>query len=335
MMKPATDPHSFHRRALAPVAALGLALAATALPAQSAGPIFPEPFRIEHHLEQTDADGNRFVSEPVVDTYGGSWIVSERPDESRLVVDLARRELTEVRPDKGTYWTLSFDRFADLQRRLRVAQGLETRAAESPDSEGVEAKGSALGSEPDSASPLVVRELPRAAGAAARSGSASSDAAPAPESRASVRRLRVSRDNDPADAAVEVWVDSSVRLPARALAALESFESALGGGASREAPTGTDAPGLFVAAARSHAQGAIPVRTARPVALSEEGVALGRIEDVATRLERLEELPRTLIEIPEGFRRVAHPLEAAVRYLEEEREIDRAMSGATRPGAGR
>ena len=88
------------------------------------GPLFPEAFRVEHHLVQDDGDGSRFVGEAVVDTYGGSWIVSQRPDGSRLIVDFARRELTEVRVDRGVYWTVSFGRFAELRSRLRAAQGL-------------------------------------------------------------------------------------------------------------------------------------------------------------------------------------------------------------------
>lgn len=323
-----------HESLLPATFASGLLLMATTASAQP-GPIFPEPFRVEHHLEQTDADGNGFVSEPVVDTYGGSWIVSVRPDESRLVVDLARRELTEIRPDKGTYWTVGFDRFADLQRRLSAAQGLAAPPSEGPGSEALESKASTVGNENDSRDSFLVQEVPRGASDSMRAGAGGTAAATTLTSKATVRHLKVAREEAPEDVAMEVWVDSSVRLPVRALVALESFESVLGGAASRKPPSPTETPGRFVAAARSHAQGAVPVRTARPVTLSEEGLPIGRIEDVATRLERLEEMPRALIEIPEGFERVAHPLEAAVRYLEEEREIDRAMSGATSPGAGR
>ena len=38
----------------------------------------------------------------MTDYYGGTWIVSVRPDGSRLVIDLARRELTEVAQQEAT-----------------------------------------------------------------------------------------------------------------------------------------------------------------------------------------------------------------------------------------
>ena len=262
---------------------VGLALAVEA--GAQTGPLFPEPFQVEHHLVQDDGDGNRFTGEPVVDTYGGSWIVSQRPDGSRLIVDLERREMTEVRPADGTYSTVSFDRFAELQARLRAAQGLAT-----PE---VPKKAAAAAS-------VVVAEAPgemrSAAGLSAKAG---------------VRRLRVTQGNS---SALEVWVDPSVRLTPAALAAMDALESAASG--RRD-----DAPGRLVAAARSHAGGAVPVRTVRPLAAPGS-----QVEDVTTRLERLERFPAELVQIPEGLRRVPHPLEAAVRFLEEDRERNAAMA---------
>lgn len=265
------------------IALFGLVLAATS--GAQTGPLFPEPFQVEHHLVQDDGDGNRFTGEPVVDTYGGSWIVSQRPDGSRMIVDLERREMTEVRPSDGTYWTVSFDRFAELQTRLRAAQGLAK--PEDPKKAAV------------AASSVVVTEVQgemrSAAGLSAKAG---------------VRRLQVAQGGA---RALEVWVDPSVRLTPAALAAMDALESAASG--RRE-----DAPGRLLAAARSHAAGAVPVRTVRPLAAS------GQVEDVTTRLERLEKFPGELIQIPEGLRRIPHPLEAAVRFLEEDAERNAAMA---------
>lgn len=263
---------------------VGLALAAAA--GAQTGPLFPEPFQVEHHLVQDDGDGNRFTGEPVVDTYGGSWIVSQRPDGSRLIVDLERREITEVRTADGTYTTVSFDRFAELQARLRAAQGLGK-----PETAGEPKKATA-------ASVAVSEAQGEMRGATGLS------------SKPGVRRLRVAQGSA---SAMEVWVDPSVRLTPAALAAMDALESAASG--RRE-----DAPGRLVAAARSHAGGAVPVRTVRP--LSD----VGQVEDVTTRLERLERFPGELVQIPEGLRRVPHPLEAAVLFLEEDRERNAAMA---------
>lgn len=285
-------------RSLAAFGAFALAAAATAQPGP--GPLFPEPFRVTHHLVQDDGDGSRFVGEPVVDTYGGSWIVSERPDGSRLVVDLARRELTEVRVDKGTYWTVSFDRFAELQKRLRAAQGLATE----PDAEAEKAAARP-------ASELVVTEI--TAEAAKKSGASLAD-------RPGVRRLRVTRkDNEKSGAAaalLDVWVDPSVRLTPAALGAVSSLETVLSG------PDADVSPGRALAAVRVKAAGALPVRTVRP--LPGPGA---QVEDEATRVERLERFPSELAQIPEGLRRVPHPLESVVRFLEEDAERNAAMAG--------
>lgn len=284
-------------RSLAVFGAFALAAAATAQPGP--GPLFPEPFRVTHHLVQDDGDGSRFVGEPVVDTYGGSWIVSERPDGSRLVVDLARRELTEVRMDKGTYWSVSFDRFAELQKQLRAAQGLATGT------DGTAEKAAAPAPE------LVVTEVP--AEMAKKSGTSLAD-------RPGVRRLRVTRkDTEKSGAAaalLDVWVDPSVRLTPAALGAVSSLETVLAG------PDAAMSPGRALAAVRAKAAGALPVRTVRP--LPAPGA---QVEDEATRVDRLERFPSELAEIPEGLRRVPHPLESVVRFLEEDAERNAAMAG--------
>jgi hypothetical protein len=271
------------------LAGLALAIAFAGTAGAQTGPLFPEPFRVEHHLVQDDGDGNRFESEPVVDTYGGSWIVSQRPDGSRLIVDLERREMTEVRPADGTYWTVSFDRFAELQARLRAAHGIPEAAPQK------KAAASA------STGP-VVTEAP----ADLRSASALA-------SKPGVRHLRVARQGE-ASSSLDVWVDPSLRLTPGALMALDALDAATSG--RREDAS----PGRLLAAARSHAAGAIPVRTVRPLA------AAGQVEDVTTRLEKLERFPGELAQVPEGLRRVPHPLEATVRFLEEDRERNAAMA---------
>jgi hypothetical protein len=269
------------------IAGLALAISLANTAGAQTGPLFPEPFRVEHHLVQDDGDGNRFTSEPVVDTYGGSWIVSQRPDGSRLIVDLERREMTEVRTADGTYWTVSFDRFAELQARLRAAHGI----AEAPQKKSVASASSGP----------VVTEAP----ADLRNASALA-------SKPGVRHLRVARQGE--GSAMDVWVDPSLRLTPRALAALDALDAATSG--RRE----DGSPGRLLGAARSHAAGAIPVRTVRPLA------TVGQIEDVATRLEKLERFPGELAQVPEGLRRVPHPLEATVRFLEEDRERNAAMA---------
>ena len=288
---------------------IACALVATAAAAQTGpGPLFPEPFRVTHHLVQDDGEGSRFVGEPVVDTYGGSWIVSQRPDGSRLIVDLDRRELTGIEKDKGMYWTVSFDRFAELQGLLRAAQGVAgpEKAVDTP-----ERRAAAVS---PGVPELVVTEVNGDGDRrAARTGEASV------ADKAGVRRLRVSRDGA---SVLDVWVDPSLRLNAAAVGAMSSLETVLAG-PDRDAVS----PGRSLAAARAHALGAFAVRTLRPLG------GTGQVEDVATKLDRLERFPSELAEIPEGLRRVPHPLEAVVRFLEDERERDRAMSGLSdRPG---
>jgi hypothetical protein len=296
-------------RAPALTVAIALAVVVPAGPAAAqTGPglLFPEPFRVAHHLIQEDGDGSRFVGEPVVDTYGGSWIVSERPDGSRLIVDLARRELSEVRTDKGVYWTVSFDRFAELQSRLRAAQGLAPETKKETETRKAVAQ---------PAAELVVTEVAAHVGIPGTTRQSAATLADRP----GVQRLRVTRKDAPASL-LDVWVDPSLRLTPAALGAVASLETTLAGPGAADA-SGVPA-GRSLAAARAHANGAFPVRTVRPLAAPG-----AQVEDETTRLERLERFPSELAEIPEGLRRVPHPLEAVVRFLEEDAERDAAMAG--------
>ncbi len=319
------------RLVLAALLALAIAAAAGAQP----GALFPEPFRVEHHLVQDDGDGSRFVGEPVTDTYGGSWIVSQRPDGSRLIVDLVRRELTEVRTAKGFYWTVSFDRLAELQARYQAAQGLARPAGAKLEATAKAANPAHPASTPAAPAELTVTEVPAGSDRTAKStvrGSAS-----ALEARLGVKRLRVTRPEDAATA-FEAWMDPSLRLTPAALAALSALETGVLSGPAATAPSGlaksadlstpspAEAPGRYLAAARVHAGGAFPIHTIHPAAAAG-AKALGSVEDVATRLDRLERFPSDLAEIPEGLRKVPHPLEAVVRFLEEDAERNAALAG--------
>jgi hypothetical protein len=307
------------------------------------GSLFPEPFEVEHYLAHDDGEGGRFVSEPVVDTYGGSWIVSRRPDGSRLIVDLARRELTEVRPEKGVYWTVSFDRFGELQHRWRAAQGLSSDGSGEEGDRGAGLVPREAGQTPRSGDlgeevtrELVVRELPASEGASLRRAAAlvavGDGSGRAIALRPGVRRLQVAHPEEGPEAALEVWVDPSVRLGPSALGAVAAFEREILGAPDAGASVAAS-PGSYLAAARSHAGGAFPVLSTRPAGLAADGTPVGRVEDVVTRLESLGRFPRELVEVPEGLRRVPHPLEAVVRFLEEERGRDEVMSGRRRSGA--
>jgi hypothetical protein len=343
-----------------PWIAAGAALAALAVAGGAAaqgGALFPEPFVVEHHLVQVDDDGTRFESEPVTDYYGGTWIVSVRGDGSRAIVDLARREITEVRPEQGTWWTVSFDRLAELRERLYLAENPHlSPAAATPAGEPGRAAAAARAAEP---AELVIEELPvagavRDAARAAGAGPAAGGEAPGaarPEPSLRLRVVPADRAEDPR-AGVEVWLDGRVRLRPAALEAIAAFETGVlaepraarraleageESGAGRVSQASSARPsggvGRQIAAARQHAAGAVAVRTVRTLGSARGGSAASRLEDVATRLERIDELPRELVAIPEGLRRVPHPLEAVVAFLEGDNERDRAMSGAA--GGGR
>lgn len=269
-------------------------LCAISLPAAAEGPLFPAPFRVEHHVVQRDATGSELESPPVVDTYGGSWLVSVRPDGSRLVVDFARREVTEIAPSKGTYWVLTFQRMGELRRRIHDAD----QPAAAPRA-SVRA-----GTETRTIRVDEVREKEPRASLTRASGTAGT--VPLAFARPGVKRLRAS---DGA-ASLDAWVDAERRLSAEALAALESFErDALG--AVRVDVRG---PGELLAAARRKADGAFVLRTER----AADGAT---VVDVVTRIESLPALPPDLLKAGPGFTRVPSPLEAMAAFAEEEAAI--------------
>jgi len=280
-----------------------------ALPAQT-GPLFPEPFRVEHHVVQDDGDGSRFVTDPVVDTYGGSWLVSERSDGSRLIVDFARREVSEVDTGRGIYWTVGFSQLGDLMARAARGQGLIPEQA-------VQAQEKQAGSEE---APIVVEELP----ALGRRSSAPVNEA---WTRTVVRRFRVSAGDRPEET-LELWIDPTIHLAPAAQAAIASFESELRRGAGAAAELSQK----MAAAARTQAGGGFTVRQVQAFALGPlSETATGRLEDVTTRIERVESLPLELVTIPEGLARIPHPLEQVVRFLAGEEERRRMMSGVEDP----
>lgn len=281
------------RRLFAPLSLLLLLPAAPghALDALDAsGVLFPVAFSVEHQLVQTDVDGTSFRAESVADTYGGSTLVSVRPGGSRVIVDFARRTVTEVSVERSTYWSLSFSQMGELSRRL-------AKAEERPSTASVRAPSAAIRQEiriEDVNDPGRER-LAVPGGATPRAGA---------------RHLRAWVEGG---LSADVWVDGSIRLSPAALDALESFEKdALGSGAGPAVSTAQ-----LVVAARRASEGAVPVRVSRPLS-SAGGVA----EDVVTSLVPLPAFPRKLLVIGDGFRRVPSPLEAMVAFAEEEAAHD-------------
>jgi hypothetical protein len=279
------------------------------------GGLFARPFVVEHRVVQTDPDGSVFEAPAVTDTYGGSWIVSSRPDGTRLILDFARREITTVDPNKSTFSVLSFDRMAELRRRLQIAEG---EGGVSPDSAD-----NARGERPPVQ--LAAEDVPVTQGLAA----AKEPADTALLGRPGVRRLRVTATRESAGresaapasrpASLDVWLDPSVTLGSQAQEALARFErDVLGDGRD-------DTSASCLAHARTQASGAFPIRTERRAGRNPESDV--RIVDQATRLETLTTFPAELLRVPAGFRRVPHPLENVVAWSEEEAARNRAMSG--------
>ena len=321
---------SARQRILLAVVGLGLTLAASAASAQAGdtqsgdkqqGELFAEPFVVEHYMVQIDEFGERYEAPTVVDTYGGSWIVSERVDHSRLVVDLARAEITEIRPLDGTYWKVGFDRMKELMEKVAELEG--TRPEIDPaDLSGGKAlnAGDGKATRRRNAGDWRVEE--------GRAGI--SDSAGMPTKAASlmssegVRHLRLHPTGPDALKAkggpgggaghtAELWVSPKVKVERGARAALARFErDALGSEGAMEA-------------AREFVDGAFPIRTIRQETKSDGRT--GQIEDVVVRLEKIESLDRNLVRIPEGLRRVPHPLEGLVAFLERENQRQKMMSG--------
>ncbi|MBK9064830.1 MAG: hypothetical protein IPL89_16825 [Acidobacteria bacterium] len=254
------------------------------------GVLFPAAFSVEHQLVQTDPGGDIFQAQAVVDTYGGSTLVSVRPGGSRVIVDFGKRTVTEVSVEKSTYWTLSFSQMGDLARRL-------AKADERPSTGSARVPNAAVKQD------IRVEDV-------TDSGRERLAAPGGPASRAGVRHLRASVANGPS---ADVWVDGTVRLSPAALDALEAFEKDALGAASSSGVS----PAQLVAAARRAADGAVPVRVKRPLA-----AAGGTVEDVVTALTPLPAFPQKLLAIGDGFRRVASPLEEMVAFAEDEASRD-------------
>ena len=277
---------------LASVFVLALA-GASSLPVRAADApaiLFPAAFSVEHQVVQTDPGGDTFRAQPVVDTYGGSTLVSVRPGGSRVIVDFARRTITEVSVEKSTYWTLSFSQMGDLSRRL-------ARAEERPSAISARVPNAAVQQD------IRVQEV--------SDGGRENLALPdgrAP--RAGARHFRAFVENGPS---ADVWVDGTVRVSPAALEAFESLERDALGSAAAPAIS----PAQLVGAARRVADGAVPVRVRRP--LSAAG---GAVEDVVTALTPLPAFPQKLLVIGDGFRRVPSPLEGMVAFAEDEASRD-------------
>lgn len=292
---------------LIPLLAITFSGEQAALAQQSAGGLFPSPFLIEHSVIITEPDGGSFMSDPVVDHYGGSTIVSERADGSRLIVDFARRELTEIRPSSGTYTVITFDRMAQLTREYQRLEGPPSQKA-------------ADGEETPEIT-FSVNEGGPAGATKIASAAALTTAAPLLE-KPGIRRLEITTQRDgeaSPEPALEAWMDPNHRLTQRALDAVEDFELQVLGATADEAGL---TPLKALAAARRHARGAMPIATAR---LTQRGG--GRVEDVAVRIESLDAFPVDLVSIPEGLQRSPHPLELMVAHAEREAELRRLMGG--------
>ena len=274
-------------RSMLPLAVLVVPVVAKAQPSEP----FPAPFVIEHHLVDASLGGTPLTGETVRDTYGGSFLVSERPDGSRTIVDFARRELTEVRPTEGTYWSLSFGRFAELRKRLEDAETTET----TPEVRAQAAR---------ERRPVRIEEVADGADGKARGALSTTNGVG--------RRLRASVEGGPA---LDVWLDASApRLAAAGVTALADFERNVLGAADGEV-----GPADLLEAVRLKEGGALPVRTRRSVgrtdAISDDGPYL---ETVVTKVTPVPALPAALVLVPEGLRRVPSPLEVVVSWAEDE-----------------
>ncbi len=262
---------------------------AWSLPVRAREP-FPVPFVVEHHAVDGSV-GAPVAGETVRDTYGGSLLVSERSDGSRTIVDLARREVTEVRPKEGTYWSLSFGRFAELRRRLGEAES--TGEASKRRAQAVSGR-----------LPIRVEEVTEVPAPVSR-GALSAATAPG-------KRLRASVEGGPS---LDVWLDESgPRLSPEAIAAIADFERTVLG-------TTDDAvgPADLLEAVRKMEGGALAVRTRRIVNRTpgsrDDGPVL---ETVVTKAAPVVSLSPDLVKVPEGLRRIPSPLELVVSWAEDE-----------------
>ncbi len=274
-----------------PVWSLGLLLTSTLV----AGELFPTSFMVEHQLIQTEHDGDVFAFEPVIDYYGGSRIISVRPNGSRVIVDFARREITEIYPERASYTVIDFRRLASLRARLQEIELTEQRRVLEKVS-------------PEEPRPLFdIEEIPITS-AKADSGELFQ--------RADVIHMRVAlMGKARIGPHVDVWMDPVIKLEEEALQALAEFEHEVLGTHGRKGPVSFAA---YVAAARLQGAGAVPVRTLRPA--SPEHPRAGTLEDRALRLEQVP-FPIELLEVPESFNHTVHPLERLASAMEEEHEL--------------
>lgn len=252
---------------------------------------FPAPFTVEQHVVDGSLGDAPITGEMVRETYGGSFLVAERADGGRTIVDFSRREMTEVRPKEGTYWSLSFGRFAELRRRLEEAESIETAPKQ---------KAMGSGSRPT----VRVEEV------VGGSGSASRGALGATER--SGKHLRASVEAGPS---LDVWVDAAApRLTPEGVAALADLERNVLG-----ASGGSVGPADLLEAVRQREGGALAVRTRRKPGRDDAPLEDGPfIETVVTRAEPIATLPPSLVTVPEGLRRVPSPLEVVVSWAEDE-----------------
>lgn len=291
--------------ALSALVAACILLSAVNLSSEEPGGLFPNSFVVEHRIVQTSADGSVFTTEPVRDTYVGSRIVSERADGSRLIIDFARRELTEIRTAEGRYTAIGFDRMAQLLRELNALEHVDRPSFEK----------SAIRKEPPRLRVVETKAGSQTKGARVNESLAQPD----------VKHLRVLQQSEEsgADVAVaDVWFDPHFRLGSRGQAALDEFEAEVLSAANPEA-VGARA----LAAARREAGGAVPIHSLRP--LDADNADAGTIEDVASLIEEVATVPPELLSVPDGFQRVPHPLELMVAHARSEAELTRRMSGGT------
>jgi hypothetical protein len=279
---------------LLPVIPLLVPLAVTA---EAPRPIFPAAFSVERSLREIGPAGAvEHETASVTDTYGDSYLVSVREGEDRVIVDFARREITDVAVSKGTYWVLSFSRMRELRERLARAEAPRDASSRK---ERTRAASAAV-------------DAPRVRVEEVRDSSSSGREALA--SRAGVKHLRASAEGHAAR--VDVWVDPTLRLEKAALDALKSFETEVTGELDPE--PGRPTLSALISAARESAQGAFALRTRRNL-VSPEGTDTGLVlEENVTNVTALPAFPKKLLVLPETLKRVPSPLETMVAYAEDE-----------------
>lgn len=248
---------------------------------------FPQPFMVERQVRQTAPDGGDvFQTAPSKEYYFGNHLAILRSDGTKALVDFEKREYSEIDPKGGTYWTLSFSRLGELRERIRAAEGPETKPE----------KSATLASKPA----VRIEALPPGGKANLKAQG--------------TRRLRASIDGSANWA--EATYDDSIPFGEKAIAALESLESAFTGGTKGD-PART---GELISALRAAGKGAFMVRFEKPLVV-KDGLAAGKSEDVVLDWSRLEKAPVEYLRIPENLKRIPSPLETLAVFAEEEAEL--------------